>query len=758
MQRFAALLVAGLLGGCIGGADAEDASWEAGVVSSLALSEESLDFTAIGATRLLRATALTADGRPLRSARIQWSSTDPSVASVDGSGLVTALARGSADIVASHRGIAAKAHVRILPTPQDLAGIAILPEEPRLTFLGQAIQLRALGVDAEGDLLSEILASWEVEDASVARVDRLGVLEAVALGTTTVRATVFDGSLSTETRITVRPLPSSLAFLDAPAPTLAGAPQPGPIRVEARDAGGRRVRTEGLSVTLAATRGDERHPVATAPLVDGLATFDGLIVTKAGEAIRLEARHEPAVALSEPFRVTHAAPERLGFVDPPHPIEARVPFALRVGITDAYGNPVPSEEAEIRLGLRRVDPPERAVTGGGLASTEGGIATFELSIDGPGELTFEAEAPGWPDALSEPLRAHHAFTTLEAGGRHGCGLLRTGEVLCFGANESGQLGLPPGEGGDGLARPTLPGLSFLEIETGGAYSCGITAAGEALCWGEVPGREEASASPASIPLGAGVPVAIAAGADHLCLLLEGGGLRCLGENAHGQLGDGSRDASDRPVDVEAPAAVAIAAGDGFSCALAADGIPWCWGKNDVGQLGGASGADHEAAPIPLEGPALASLSLGARHACGLTVEGRAHCWGEAASGQLGDDGLDPSPTPREVSGGRSFVELDAGDAHSCAIDAGGRLLCWGAGADGQLGGPAPADGVAASPRPVEPPAEGLRFVRVSAGARHGCAIAEGGASYCWGRGADGRLGTGDTEDRPAPAPVIGTEP
>jgi len=52
-------------------------------------------------------------------------------------------------------------------------------------------------------------------------------------------------------------------------------------------------------------------------------------------------------------------------------------------------------------------------------------------------------------------------------------------------------------------------------------------------------------------------------------------------------------------------------------------------------------------------------------------------------------------------------------------------------------------------------ADSLRFVAVSAGGWHTCAIALGGAAYCWGYGRFGQLGNGDTGSSPVPVPVAG---
>jgi len=54
-----------------------------------------------------------------------------------------------------------------------------------------------------------------------------------------------------------------------------------------------------------------------------------------------------------------------------------------------------------------------------------------------------------------------------------------------------------------------------------------------------------------------------------------------------------------------------------------------------------------------------------------------------------------------------------------------------------------------------PVAGGLRFLQLSAGARHACGVTVGNVAYCWGPNSFGRLGDGTTTDRNVPVPVAG---
>jgi alpha-tubulin suppressor-like RCC1 family protein len=109
--------------------------------------------------------------------------------------------------------------------------------------------------------------------------------------------------------------------------------------------------------------------------------------------------------------------------------------------------------------------------------------------------------------------------------------------------------------------------------------------------------------------------------------------------------------------------------------------------------------------------------------------------------------------PVAASGNR-YVQISVGGDHTCAITSRGAAYCWGGNFNGALGDGTETDSGVNGPQPV---IGGLRFVSISAGDDHTCGLTRRGAAYCWGDNGDGQLGDGTTNDSDenGPQPVIG---
>lgn len=246
-----------------------------------------------------------------------------------------------------------------------------------------------------------------------------------------------------------------------------------------------------------------------------------------------------------------------------------------------------------------------------------------------------------------------------------CARLTDGGARCWGwannANYYGQLG----DGTNALhtsPAPVLQGGAPLtgvaQVVTGHHFGCARMVAGTILCWGSNEsgqlgdgsatgtGRRRATPGPVA---GIADAVELVAGHLHACARLAGGAVRCWGSNGAGQLGVGATSPlSATPVAVAELADVAqlTAEGDSFSngvtCARLGDGTARCWGYNARGALGDGT-TTNRAAPTTVLRPDGAGPLTGVRqivtgglHTCAVVAGGEVLCWGRNASGQLGD--------------------------------------------------------------------------------------------------------------------------
>ena len=398
-------------------------------------------------------------------------------------------------------------------------------------------------------------------------------------------------------------------------------------------------------------------------------------------------------------------------------------------------------------------PAFAAVAGGGLPIRDvaaGDLFSCALNALGAafcwGRNTFGMLGTGDTEDATTPRRAlgDVGFASIQAAGTHACALAPDGTAHCWGLNSAGEVGAQTSDvcfGSTGVQLdcslqpvPVSGDLRFHSIDVGWAHNCGLTAQGEAYCWGwNEFGQLGTTTGETCLRLGV-----IAVPCSRTPVAVDGG-LRFK----------------------------SISAGFWHTCGLTFDDQTLCWGNNILGTFGNGTRASSGPTPIPgANGVTLNVLSTGSGAACGITTDRVTVCWGGFnAAGELGDGTKSPHLVPQPIVG--DFVSVRSVNtstennvlAHVCGISPTGETSCWGSNRRGQLGVPTadictfsilPPFTCSTVPVPV---AGDHRFGSVALGNEHTCGVTKGGDVLCWGFNNRGQLGDGTTTDRPEPVRV-----
>ena len=312
--------------------------------------------------------------------------------------------------------------------------------------------------------------------------------------------------------------------------------------------------------------------------------------------------------------------------------------------------------------------------------------------------------------------------------------------------------------------PVNVGKPALKVAGGRYNSCAVLSDGAIRCWGGVAlgyspeqtiGDNETPASAGDVKVG-GTVTALALGLQHSCALLSNQTVRCWGTGISHQLGYGNLGniaeadtGGDVPIGDDV---LQLAAGSNHTCAVLNGGTVRCWGNNDHGELGyarvgnlGMFETPASLGDVTVGGP-VKQVTAGGAHTCALLKTGAVRCWGDNQYGQLGygntnNIGDDETPASAgDVSVGGVVVQLAAGDRHTCALLVGGTVRCWGWSTLGYPNsGTVGDDETPASMGDID---LGDTATQIAAGGNHTCALVTGGAVRCWGDAYKGALGYG----------------
>jgi alpha-tubulin suppressor-like RCC1 family protein len=275
-----------------------------------------------------------------------------------------------------------------------------------------------------------------------------------------------------------------------------------------------------------------------------------------------------------------------------------------------------------------------------------------------------------------------------------------GQVKAWGFGRYGQLGNGRKQDSHHPVAVRLPrGTEVTAARAGEDFTVALTTKGTVLAWGSGTygrlgnGASRNSDVPVRVRIPAGTKVtAVSAGYGFGLALTSAGRVLAWGDNAAGDLGNGKMTKRTTPVQVRLPSKVkitAVSAGQSFGLAVTSAGQVYAWGDNAYGQLGDGT-TTTRTTPVLVHLPRhtkIVSAFGGGLHSLALTAAGRVLAWGYNLSGQLGDGTQTDRHKPVSVRLSKKIkiTALAAGRYHSMALTSDGLVLAWGSNSGSQLG-------------------------------------------------------------------------
>ncbi|XP_022768010.1 PH, RCC1 and FYVE domains-containing protein 1-like [Durio zibethinus] len=323
------------------------------------------------------------------------------------------------------------------------------------------------------------------------------------------------------------------------------------------------------------------------------------------------------------------------------------------------------------------------------------------------------------------LDVHH----VACGVKHAALVTRQGEVFTWGEESGGQLG--HGVGKDVIQPCPVDTLAVSTVDfvaCGEFHTCAVTMAGELYTWGDGThnagllghGTDVSHWIPKRIsgPLEGLQVASVSCGPWHTALITSTGQLFTFGDGTFGVLGHGDRENVPYPREVES--------------------------LSGLRTIAVACGVWHTAAIVEvIVTQSSASVS-----------SGKLFTWGDGDKNRLGHGDKEPRLKPTCVPAliDYNFHKVACGHSLTVGLTTSGQVFTMGSTVYGQLGNPS-ADGKL--PCLVEDKLSGECVEEIACGAYHVAVLTSRNEVCTWGKGANGRLGHGDVEDRKTPTLVEG---
>uniref|UniRef100_A0A0E0H8E2 FYVE-type domain-containing protein n=1 Tax=Oryza nivara TaxID=4536 RepID=A0A0E0H8E2_ORYNI len=331
--------------------------------------------------------------------------------------------------------------------------------------------------------------------------------------------------------------------------------------------------------------------------------------------------------------------------------------------------------------------------------------------------------------LPKPLESRLVLDVyhVDCGVRHAALVTRNGDVFTWGEDSGGRLGHGTRE--DSVHPRLVESLAACNVDfvaCGEFHTCAVTTTGELYTWGDGThnvgllghGTDAGHWIPKRIS-GAldGLPVAyVSCGTWHTALITSMGQLFTFGDGSFGVLGHGNLTSISCPKEVES--------------------------LSGLKTIAVACGVWHTAAIVEVI----------VTHSSSSVSAGKLFTWGDGDKHRLGHGDKESRLKPTCVASliDYDFYRVACGHSLTVCLTTSGKVLSMGNSVYGQLGNPN-SDG--RLPCLVEDRIAGEHVLQVACGSYHVAVLTGRSEVFTWGKGANGRLGHGDIEDRKVPTQV-----
>jgi len=452
-------------------------------LSSLSFVTTDITLSSLGENYQLKLSAKTAQGEDFKNPKITWTSTDPGVATVSETGLITSVTNGSTEISVHSGTLTATTSVVVAQTP---ATIDLSAKKIRFENIGDTAQIFVVVQDALGSPLVNPTITWASDNPSVASVSGSGIVTAIDLGQSSI--IVQAGTISIASAI-------SVSHWDQLKP--------------------------GYKMTCGIRTSDEvfcwgnneygQVGDGTSEQRNTPTPIDGGLLMK---QINGGFQHTCLISVAGTIKCW-----------------GRSNFGqLGDGSTSDQSTP---NDISLQLDWDNL--------------TAGSYHTCATTTSGQvycwGLNQFGQLGNGTTNNKSNPVPVSEGniWTIITAGLYHTCGINQSGEAYCWGLNDEQQLGSGRGQSQWPYPDKVKTANFWVYISAGRSHSCGLNDLGKAFCWGsnEYGQLGDSSQTDRSQP----VPVSgdhtwhhIEAGTYHTCGVTTDGSGYCWGNNEFSQLG------------------------------------------------------------------------------------------------------------------------------------------------------------------------------------------------------------------------------